>query len=110
MYLARAVGAALGIGLAMGLVLALADRIPLVAGSLGWLVHPLGLIAGGYLAGESVSRATRYKRGRLLQGVAIAGVVVALTTLIVLTPGLVIGFYVVVGFIVAVVLAMNPLR
>jgi cobalamin biosynthesis protein CobD/CbiB len=109
-YLARAVGAALGIGLAVGLAMALADRTPLVAGNLRWLIHPLGLIAAGYLAGEGVSRATRHKRGRLLQGVAIAGVVVALATLIVLTQGLVIGFYTIVGFGVAVALAMNPLR
>lgn len=108
--LVRAVGAVLGVGLMVGLGMAVIDRVPELPWGIRWLVQPAGIVLAGYLSGEAVSRATRYKKGRLLQGIAVSGVFIAVAVLILLTSGFYIGFYTLIGFIVALALAINPLR
>jgi hypothetical protein len=108
--LVRAVGAVLCVGMMVGLGMAAIDRIPVLLWGIMWLVQPAGIVLAGYLSGEAVSRATRYKKGRLLQGIAISGVFIAVAVLILLTPGFYVGFYTLIGFIAALALAVNPLR
>ena len=110
LLLIRAVGVVLGVGLMVGLGMAVIDRVPVLPWGITWLVQPAGIVLAGYLSGEAVSRATRYKKGRLLQGIAVSGVFIAVAVLILLTPGFYIGFYTLIGFIVALALAINPLR
>ena len=76
-YYARAVGAAIGIGIAgvIGLVLVTVLLSPL--GPVSYYARLLVLVGVGYLMGSGVSLAVNRKRGRGLQWVVGVGVVMA---------------------------------
>lgn len=78
-YYARAIGAAVGIGLAGLLALVLTSVLLLPLGILGFYLRWLALIGVGYAMGNGIHLAVGGKRGRGLQWVAgIAMVVVFL--------------------------------
>ena len=76
-YYARAIAAAVGIGIGgvVGLVLVSILLFPL--GPISYYARLLALVGVGYLMGRGVSLAVNRKRGRGLQWVAGVGVVVA---------------------------------
>ena len=105
----RAVGAALVVGLAVGVALGFADVLfPPV---LGWLLRAAGLVAAGYLVGEAVSVAVNRKRGGPFQVVAVVGFVFSYALFELLTRDLVAGgLYPIVGFIIGLALAISRVR
>ena len=110
MYYARAVGAALGIGVGgiIGLVLLSLLVVPL--GYVGFYVRWLALVGFGYLMGSGVSLAVKHKRGRGLQwvaGVGVAATVLVAAPLLGLGPNNLFGLLIL-G--VAVYVAVNRLR
>ena len=79
-YLARAVGAALVLGIAGGVALAVIRMF------IFGLLYIAALGGYGYVLGEGISKATNHKRGRALQLTAVGGVLVALLVITIITP------------------------
>ena len=76
-YYARAVGAAVGIGIAGVVSLVLVSVLIPPPGPISYYARLLALVGVGYLMGSGVSLAVNRKRGRGLQWVAGVGMVVA---------------------------------
>ena len=70
-YLARAVGAGLGLAVAGGILVGILSWL------LGWLLVLIGLVGVGYVVGEGISLVTNRKRGRPLKMVAAGAVFLA---------------------------------
>jgi hypothetical protein len=110
MYLARAIGGALGVGLGMGTVLGLSFGLGLVPFPLWWVLVPVGFVGTGYLVGRGVSAATNRKQGPVLQAVAAGGFLVGAVTFVLLSGATVFGFYSLIGAVVGFALAVQPFR
>ena len=106
-YVARALGASLGIGAAAGVLLALLRFV------LYGYLSGIALAALGFALAEGVSWAANRKRGRTLQYVAASGVAAALLAMVVLNGYLYGGFLTIpdiIGAGVGVYLAVTRLR
>ena len=79
--LARAVGAALLLGIGGGVALAVVQTF-----IFDGLLYIAAFGGYGYVLGEAISKATNHKRGRALQLTAVGGVLLALLVITIITP------------------------
>ena len=105
LFLARAVGVSLAIGIGGGLALLILGPV-LLFGSI--LLYPAAMAGLGYLVSEGISAATNRKRGRPLQFVAAGGVLVA-TVVVIVVYG-VIGLSDLLGAAIGIAVAVGRLR
>ena len=107
--LVRGLGAMLGLGVAGGLALVILGQTP-VFGFFS-LMLMLGL---GYVTGEGISAAVNRKRGRPFQWMAAGGVLIALGVSwgsdLLIHGTLFVGFFTLIGALIAVVAATSRLR
>ena len=106
-YYARAVATAVGVGVVFVLLVVGLSLLPL--GFLAFPLRMLVLVGFGYVMGSAVSQAVNKKRGRGLQWVAGASVVVA-AILVAPWLGLGVGFYGLALLGIATYLAVRQLR
>ena len=108
-YMARAFGAAIGVGVGGGVAVAL---IALVLEGGFAFAGGIAMAGLGYLIGESVSRATDYKRGTPLIVASVVGMSVALVVFVLAAEFLVVFWsaFELLGFGAGVYLAITRVR